>query len=248
MNSSQFILDTIHSIASQTYRNIEHIVIDGGSTDGTVEILKANEHLIDLWISEKDAGMYDALRKGFDMCEGEYACWLNADDLFYPWTCGTVASLFQTNQACQWLTGIESHMGSDSVPYVRLPHSFPRQIIEKGYAHGRAWGFIQQESTFFSMQLYRLAGGLDTKYRLAGDFDLWRKMAQHAELYSVLCPLGIFRHHTGQLSGNKRAYYKELERAGGRIAPWLKPLSIAYSQYHYLLAKKRDRIFMGKQP
>lgn len=248
MNSSKHILETIHSIANQTYKNVEHIVIDGGSTDGTVDILKENEHLIDYWVSEKDGGMYEALKKGFAFAKGEYGCWLNADDLYYPWTCETVANIFKRHPSCNWLTGIETHLSEDRTPYIRLPHSFPDIIIRRGLAHGRAWGFIQQESTFFTMDLFRLAGGINTDYRLAGDFDLWRKMAQYARLYTILSPLGIFRHHPDQLSTNKSSYFKEVYRAGGKNAKWIKPVSTFYSLAAYIRAKVNNEIFFGPKP
>lgn len=248
MNSSKYILETIHSLTNQTYNNIEHIIIDGGSTDGTVDILKKNEHLIDYWVSEKDGGMYDALSKGFALAQGEYGCWLNADDLYYPSTCETVATIFKQNPSCKWLTGIESHLGENRIPYIRLPHSFPDNVINRGWAHGRAWGFIQQESTFFAMDLFRQAGGIDTSFRLAGDFDLWMKMALHARLYTILSPLGIFRHHPSQMSANKSSYFNEVYRAGGKNALWVKPISTTYSLASYLRAKLKNEIFCGAKP
>jgi len=81
-NGSQTLQDTIESVHKQQYDNIEHIIIDGGSSDASVDILKQYDHVIDYWLSEKDAGMYDAMNKGIALCSGEYVGMLNSDDMF----------------------------------------------------------------------------------------------------------------------------------------------------------------------
>jgi glycosyltransferase involved in cell wall biosynthesis len=81
-NGDKTLKDTIESVLLQTYENIEYIIVDGGSSDGTVDILKQYDHVIDYWHSEKDGGMYDAMNKGIALCSGEYVGMLNSDDLF----------------------------------------------------------------------------------------------------------------------------------------------------------------------
>src|SRR6187549_3204533 len=85
-NGQEYIQETLDSIFNQTYKNYELIVVDGASTDNTMKILEANRSRINLIISEKDQGMYDALRKGFDKSTGEYMCYINADDKLLPYT------------------------------------------------------------------------------------------------------------------------------------------------------------------
>ncbi len=82
-NGAETLADTIESVIKQRYDNIEYIVIDGGSSDATVDILRQYDHVIDYWISEKDSGIYDAMNKGIALCSGEYVGMLNADDLFF---------------------------------------------------------------------------------------------------------------------------------------------------------------------
>jgi glycosyltransferase involved in cell wall biosynthesis len=82
LNSASTIEETIRSVLNQTYDNIEYIIIDGGSTDGTVEVIKKYESAIAYWISEKDQGIYDAMNKGISLCSGKYVGMLNADDMF----------------------------------------------------------------------------------------------------------------------------------------------------------------------
>ncbi|MDP1666443.1 MAG: glycosyltransferase family 2 protein [Methylobacter sp.] len=81
-NGAETLRDTIESVMKQSYNNIEHIVIDGGSSDATVDILKQHDHIIDYWVSEKDGGIYDAMNKGISLCSGEYVGMLNSDDMF----------------------------------------------------------------------------------------------------------------------------------------------------------------------
>ena len=81
-NGKEFLEETIQSVINQTYKNIEYIIIDGGSTDGTVDIIKKYEEHIDYWVSEKDEGIYDAMNKGIDIASGEFIAFLNADDWY----------------------------------------------------------------------------------------------------------------------------------------------------------------------
>ena len=94
-NNAQYIEQTIKSVLEQNYPNFEHIVIDGGSTDGTVEILKKHSHL--KWVSEKDEGQADALNKGFRMATGDIIAWINSDDWYEPNIFGNIAEWFERN-------------------------------------------------------------------------------------------------------------------------------------------------------
>lgn len=110
--------DCIQSIMKQRYKDYEHIVVDGGSSDGTIDILKKYENQYPLrWISEKDRGMYDAIRKGFKMARGDIFCWLNSDDMFMPWTLQVVGKVMK-NSRVQWITGLPSHFNEDGMFYL----------------------------------------------------------------------------------------------------------------------------------
>ena len=86
-NSEKYLEECIKSIMSQKYKDFEHIIVDGGSTDGTLDILKKYERLYNMrWISEKDDGMYDAINKGMRMANGDVLSWINSDDVYHPWT------------------------------------------------------------------------------------------------------------------------------------------------------------------
>lgn len=211
-NSEQYLEDCIHSVMNQNYTNYEHIVVDGGSADKTIDILKKYERQYPLrWISENDDGMYDAIRKGFNMARGDIFCWLNSDDMFMPWTL-QVVDMVMKNKKVQWITGLPSHFNEEGINYMPIYYNatIDSWFIRHGWMEGRKLWAIQQESCFWSRELYEKVGGIDKQYRLAGDFHLWVKFAENTELYTVNSVLAGFRIHQGQLSGNKDAYYDEV--------------------------------------
>lgn len=211
-NSEQYLEDCIQSIIKQNYGKYEHIVVDGGSVDGTLDILKKYEGQYPLrWVSEKDNGMYDAIRKGFNMAKGDIFCWLNSDDMFMPWTL-QVVDMVMKDKKVKWITGLPSHFNEEGINYMPISYNavIDSWFIRHGWMEGRKLWAIQQESCFWTRELYEKVGGIDQQYRLAGDFHLWVKFAQCTELYTVNSVLAGFRIHRGQLSGNKSAYYAEI--------------------------------------
>lgn len=212
-NSSLFIEDCIRSIKGQTYDNIEHIIIDGGSTDGTIDIIKKYEGTYSMiWLSEPDNGMYDAINKGFALSKGEIMAYLNSDDMYMPWAVELVVAAFKKYKHVDWITGIPGKWNKNGI-YYSLPGKIPvyyRNYINKGYYHGRGLGFIQQESTFWRRSLWGKAGVFNSNLKLAGDFFLWKSFAEHAELYTLNVVLAGFRKHEEQKSSNISEYYKEI--------------------------------------
>ncbi len=218
-NSSQYIEKCIKSIVGQTYQNYEHIIMDGGSTDGTIEIIDKylGEYPVKL-VSEADEGMYDAINKGFSRATGEILCWLNADDYYFPWTLQVVKSVF-TQKKIDWLTGIPSNTiryGNEELIYLmpNLPTVYCTSLIKRGCYDGKRMYFVQQESCFFSKKLWQKSGGLKPQYKMAGDYHLWREFAKYTKLYTVHCNLASFRIHEGQKSADRDAYYTEIGKVG----------------------------------
>src|SRR5712672_634542 len=102
-NQGSFLEETIRSVLDQNYPNLEYVVIDGGSTDGSVEIIKKYERRLTWWISAPDGGQYEAINKGFARTTGEIMAWLNADDKYLPWTLSVVGDLMSTLPQVEWL-------------------------------------------------------------------------------------------------------------------------------------------------
>lgn len=211
-NSEQFLEDCILSIMRQTYDNVEHIIIDGGSTDGTLDIIRKYENQYNVhWISEKDNGMYDAITKGFLMATGDIFAWLNSDDMYLPWAC-EVAAKVMSNTEIRWLIGVQSHYTEDGVGHSipRVSPVYPRNFIKKGYMDNRICNFLQQESMFWSRELWEENCDIISKYKIAGDYHLWRAFAQTEQLVAIDSVLSGFRIHEGQKSGNIEEYYSEI--------------------------------------
>ena len=213
-NQAQFLEDTIQSVLGQGYRNLEYVVIDGGSTDGSVDIIRRYAARLKYWTSEPDGGQYNAINKGFVHTTGEIMAWLNSDDKYTPLTFSLVADIFTSFPQIEWLTSVHPVTWNVHGQAVKIDFTggFSRQSFEKGGnfpgkgSHGRRW--VQQESTFWRRSLWERAGGrLDTSLQLAADFELWARFFQHADLYGVIAQLGGFRDHGDQLSVHRRAQY-----------------------------------------
>jgi hypothetical protein len=211
-NGERYLRRCLDSIASQQYRRFEHIVIDGGSTDSTVDILREYDNCIDYWVSEPDQGMYDAIAKGFSLAQGSIFAWINADDRYYPWSLDIVAQVFAEKPNIHWLTGIPTTIDDkDRLISVQIPKIYFRKLIALGYYRGDILECIQQESTFFRSELYHQTG-LSTNLRLAGDYDLWTRMASYAPLHTIKTVLASFRRHPDQQSTDIDRYLEECDR------------------------------------
>jgi glycosyltransferase involved in cell wall biosynthesis len=219
-NQAEFLEDAIESVLGQRYPNLEYVVIDGGSTDGSVDIIRRHADRLSYWVSEADKGQYEAINKGFEKTSGEIMAWLNSDDKFTPWAFSVVAEIFSSFPEVQWVTTVQplswNRQGQAST--IMFNGGFNRASFLKGGnlptkgSFGRR--FIQQESTFWRRSLWEQAGGrVETSVALAGDFELWARFYRHTELYGVLTPLGGFRAHGNQKSVLQgEAYVEEAAR------------------------------------
>lgn len=213
---AQYIEATIKSVLSQGYPNLEYIIIDGGSTDGTQQIIEKYKDQLAYYLSEPDNGMYDAINKGFSKATGDIIAWINADDIYMPWTLHTINEVFTCFPETQWLGGKYAFLNEDGT----LAQIFSKTSIRSQKDIANGWcregviGPLQQESMFWRRELYVAAGGLDTSYKYAGDFELWTRFAQHAPLAKIDLPLAAFRKRKTSLSKAGRAKYdKEIEKA-----------------------------------
>ncbi|WP_421717201.1 glycosyltransferase family 2 protein [Arcobacter arenosus] len=209
-NSEKYLEQTIASIVNQNYPNFEYIIIDGGSSDNSLDIIKKYEKYITKWISEKDKGMYHALKKGFELASGEIYGWINSDDILMPGALYSVNKTFSEIEDCHWVTGIPSNLTADGIVYFGSQTHFKREYNKEEYLNCKSPYAIQQESTFFSANLYKKTGGISTDYKLAGDYELWAKFFQYEKLNLINSYIGAFRFHGNQLSSNIDKYLEEV--------------------------------------
>ncbi len=192
-NQGHFIRETVESVLNQDYPNIEYWVIDGGSTDETLSVLKEYEHDPRFhWISEKDKGQSDAINKGLARCRGELFNWLCSDDLLLP---GAMRRVIETWRALHcpsavygWARLIDQY-GND-LGYCPLQSS--RVSLGKML---RFDSFPMQQATFVPTQTLRAAGGVDPSLQFAMDVDLWVRLIQKIPFHHIAADLASYRLH-----------------------------------------------------
>jgi glycosyltransferase involved in cell wall biosynthesis/ubiquinone/menaquinone biosynthesis C-methylase UbiE len=231
-NAAATIERTILSVVTQAGEfDIRYHVQDGGSNDGTLQILERWKDALGKkefpiqcdsiqfsFDSSPDGGMYDALVKGFATIAipaSSFVAWINADDILMPGSFALVSKVATdfTSEQVSWLGGAVAVIRDDA-PIVQYERPIPTRVIRDGMCDGKHWPFIQQEGVFFRHWLWKAVEPVSAlkKYKLAGDWNLWRLFAHHAEFVQVPWPLGAFRLREGQLSqANGAAYMAEVE-------------------------------------
>ena len=195
-NSAKYVEQTIRSVLMQGYPNLEYFIVDGGSTDGTLEIVRKYEKEISGWISEPDNGMYDAINKGFARTSGEIMGWISATDQLHLGGLTVAGTVFRDLPEVEWITGLPSVFSNEGMT-----------ILVKGPAHWSRYRFlvganryIMQEATFWRRSLWDKAGGyVDASRRYVSDFELWVRFFRYARLYPVYALIGGYRAHPDAL-------------------------------------------------
>jgi glycosyltransferase involved in cell wall biosynthesis len=206
-NLGKYLDDALRSVVEQGYPALQLIVIDGGSNDDSLDVIRKYEAHLDYWVSEPDKGQYDAVQKGFAHATGEIMYWLNSDDMLQRRALFVVAEVFQTFPEIQWLTGLASEYHPDGLIVQRITLPWCRWSRLRYLTYD--FQFVQQESTFWRRELWEKAGGtMSLELKLAGDMELWARFFRHAKLYTVQSLLGGFRYRReGQRSRDFRDNY-----------------------------------------
>ena len=194
-NQAAYLEETILSVILQGYPNLEYIIVDGGSTDGTVEIINKYANNLAWWVSEPDNGIYFALQKGFEQSTGEIMGWINSDDLLAPRSLYTIADAFATAGKVKWITGIPVTIDKTG----RIVNILNvRQWSKYNYIL-KDFHVIQQESTYWARELWdKAGGGISITYKYASDLELWTRFFKYEKLYSVTAAIGSFRARPGE--------------------------------------------------
>lgn len=192
-NQGAFIETCIRSVIHQNYANLEYIIIDGKSTDNSVEIIKKYSDQLNYWISEPDKGQTDAINKGIKMATGEIITWLNADDYFLPGALETAARLY-LDTTFDFFLGNSIFVDVNGKP---LPEQYKSQLIEnKIFIPCDSRCKVHQPSSFFSKKIIQQTGLLDEELHYAMDVDLWIKMmALGGQMMYRDVDLTCFRRH-----------------------------------------------------
>ena len=220
LNQGQFLEETILSVLKQGYPNLEYIIIDGGSTDESVEIIKKYEQHLAYWVSEPDRGQAHALNKGFDRTSGDWLAWINSDDYYMPRTLFRVASSVADNPGTDWIVGTTVVINNEYQELERfVPRSSGRQWTD--YVCIRQSGTdLPQPSSFWSRGAWLAAGRLDESFRYTMDHEYWGRLARSG--YYPLClveALAVFRRH--EESKTSEGYIPFLREETRVIDKWL---------------------------
>ena len=199
LNAAATIEAALESVRSQGYPDVEHVVVDGGSTDGTVEILERAEGV--RFISEPDRGLSDAMNKGIAMANNEAIGWLNADDRYEPGALLAAGRAFAEHPEAPWVTGrcrIVDGEGNEIRSWV----SAYKRFFLKRYSHGLllTHNFVQCPSTFIRAEALRQVGPLDERFRYSMDYDLWLRLAKLGDPVVLDADLASFTMAEGTLS------------------------------------------------
>jgi glycosyltransferase involved in cell wall biosynthesis len=191
-NVRPFLEECLRSVAAQDSREFEHIVVDGASTDGSVELLSSWARHVVRWVSEPDRGQSNAVNKGFAMARGEILGWLNADDLYEPWTVRHVLQHFGSDDALDLLYGLAIVVDADG-GFLRVAPQ-PRTEIADLY---RFTNFLHQPAVFFRRSVIERFGGIDESLEYAMDYDFWLRIARQVKSRFVPDVLARIRFRPG---------------------------------------------------
>lgn len=234
LNQGEFIEDTIRSVLDQDHRDVEHIVIDGGSTDGTLEILKRFTHL--LWTSGKDGGQAEAINRGFRAAGGEVIAWLNSDDYYDANILGAVAAYFDSHPECMMLYGDISYVSRDR----RFLYSLTGDTITYA-ALVRSPDIVRQPSFFWRKSILEEVGYLDEGLHLVMDFDFILRIARRHSPHYLKKNLSFFRwYEQSKTASRQRRQVLELHRVyrKNHVRP-------GFRGYRFLLGKYLDTLEPG---
>lgn len=212
-NGFEHVAATLESVLNQDYPALEYIVVDGGSTDGTLDIIRSYQHRndfpqeISLVISEPDQGMYDAIAKGFEHATGEIFYYLNADDLFECSGLRSVGEYFSRHPETQVIYHEDTVLVDGwKYPNVRQPENVNTADLLNAH-------ILFQDGVFFRRMAYEAVGGVRRDLKLAGDFDLWLRLSAHFQFIRRPGHVSCFRLRPGQLSSRMDLYHRETKQS-----------------------------------
>jgi glycosyltransferase involved in cell wall biosynthesis len=244
-NQAEFLETTIQSVLEQDYPNIEYIIVDGGSTDGSVDIIKKYSHHLTWWVSEKDKGHADALNKGFSHANGEILAWLNSDDTYRPGTISDAVSVLHAHPESGLVYGdadLTDKSGNIIGRFASRQTDYERLL--RGSVH------IPQATTFFRKDLWQQVGPLSLSLFFAFDYDLWVRLSKISKLLYVPRLWATFRlHDEGKSIMNDDRCYPDMLKVysrerGNRISLlWFRA---KIRRVFYAWLPLRFRIFLRK--
>jgi glycosyltransferase involved in cell wall biosynthesis len=232
-NQARFIERTILSVLEQNYSDWEYIVMDGGSTDATLEILKKYSDRI-IWKSEKDSGQSNAINKGLRLATGDIVAYLNSDDTYEPGAFQKVADFFQNHPDKKWASG-KCKIINENNQEIRKPITWYKNYSLKRYSYKKLLteNFISQPAAFWRRELLDELGYFSEEEHFCMDYEFWLRIGEKYEAGVIDEYLANFRYYATSKSGNvnKKQFQDELRLAKKYGHDY--PFSIALHQINY---------------
>lgn len=237
-NQAQYIEATIQSVLSQEYPNLEYIVMDGGSTDGSVEIIKKYADQLNYWVSEKDNGQSHAINKGFLKATGDIICWLNSDDTFTPGTLKFVAEQLVEGTGCFAIVGHSLVVYEDGRPPLLMKGRYTghRDLLQFWLEYT-----MPQPAIFWRREVYEKVGLLNEDLHFIMDFDYWTRISKHFGFKQVDRTLANATYHAAAKTGDDYAQYTADLRKYAR-SYWGSPLTWEYWRLSYSMWRRYSLI------
>lgn len=236
-NQANFLERTILSVLNQDYSNIEYIIMDGGSTDGSLEIIKKYSHRLKHWKSEKDLGQTDAINKGFSTAQGEVFAWINSDDTYEPNAVSEAVDYLTNHPEIGMVYGDCNFIDSDDEVIGKFnAKQTDYEKLKTGFVH------IPQQASFWRAELWHRVAPLDTSIYFAMDYDLWLRFSKISKITYYPKLWANFRLHgdAKSISEDDRCWPDMLKihyRNGGKWWQpivwkyWVRKLVAPYIQY-----------------
>jgi glycosyltransferase involved in cell wall biosynthesis len=192
LNQGETLEHTLLSIINQDYMNFEIIVIDGGSTDNTAEIIEKYKLWIDYCVSGKDSGQSNAINQGFSIASGDIFAWINSDDFYLPQAFTRISRAFENNNAVDIIVGAGDVVTRDCK---FLKHIYPMEMNQENLLKWLVGNWIMQQSCFWTSRIWEKSGGVDENLKLLMDFDLWFRFSKLGKSTVLNEPLAAMRYY-----------------------------------------------------
>jgi len=246
-NQAQYLEETIRSVLLQGYPNLEYIIIDGGSTDGSVEIIKKYEPWLTYWVSEPDRGQSHAINKGFAKSTGEIMAWINSDDFYAPGAFEKVALTFSENET-DWVAGNCYTIEVDGI--IKNVTNVKQQTVENWFLGC----LVSQPGVFWKRVIWKMVEGIDESLQYSFDYDLWLQfLFIQPTAYRMNEYLAYFRKHPqSKTISNSEEFFFEDRMVISKHMSLLKNSSQRYNviikrryktAYHYMaISNHKDNL------
>lgn len=247
-NQGQFLERTILSVLNQNYSNLEYIIIDGGSTDGSVEIIQKYEKYLSYWVSEKDQGQVYALNKGFLKATGDIIGWQNSDDIYMPSAFNQIAKLFLEHSDVDIIFGNTIFIDENETPIGELRFT-PFSTLTHFY-EGIS---ITNQSSFWTKDVFSRIGFLDTRFKFSMDYELFLRAAKNNMKFRLFRNyFGAFRVHPSAKSSTMthiaESNHRDIDciyKKRSMLSPLFRIISLLRRCFYYIIQGDIDYLLGG---